>query len=171
MTTITTYFKTAPKLKLNKNIEQELKSILNKNNKEFNVKNFIFCYFLLEQPTTLYAKTDVIQCFYGRNRSLKDLYCLTKYYFPTVTLRQVELVLKSLIFSAIIDFMHCSDVKDIVFFTNERIEERNKYKMPVIKLTNGKYDIEIINAELKEVKDFFGRTGYSLYGKKLQKKR
>jgi len=64
---------------------------------DITIKEFLKLFFTKLNPNynTLFVKNNQIQCSYGKQRSLGDIYRITKYYYPSVTRKKVKNILLS----------------------------------------------------------------------------
>lgn len=90
-------------------------------------KAYIRTYFAINSPAT-YFNNGLMQCASMRNRSIRDMYYITKARFKTTTLQEFCRIAYELCFEeqSIIGFIFCGSVCDIVLY-NKNIHNYNNF--------------------------------------------
>ncbi len=91
--------------------------------KDKTVKEFLNRFFLEFNRTknTIYVSDKTVQTDTNRRRSIGDIYYLTKYYYPNVTLKEIYDILINVLPKEIKGFRsnHCSQILKYVWYYNE----------------------------------------------------
>jgi hypothetical protein len=74
---------------------------------------------LLNQTNYRYTiKLDgCIQCNLRKNRSLGDLFCIARYYYPTISLKRFREILNNLINTERLAILYCGTIEKRVYYT------------------------------------------------------
>jgi hypothetical protein len=87
------------------------------NMSDYNVLNHILLY--VKHCTTIYEKSEKIQCCPGCNRSQGDLYNIMRYYRPNITFKKFRSCLIRLLNNRQVNTLYCANIHKRVFFKNK----------------------------------------------------